>query len=71
MIGGCTIYPAQPWTTRLVQLNAFGAGFYAEPLPANPALRGLTIHAQAAVLDASVARGFSATASQRIRLGHG
>jgi ELWxxDGT repeat protein len=51
-IGTCRVLVAPPWTTLPpVFLDPVGAGAAPLPIPANPALAGVTLHAQYLVLD--------------------
>jgi hypothetical protein len=68
--GGCTLYLAGVTAPLFTLTNAFGSARVTIPIRLDPALRGLTLYAQAGVVDPTGAfSGFSLTAGLRLVLG--
>jgi hypothetical protein len=66
---GCTLLLGGATVVRLAAANVLGSAEIVTPLPAVPALRGVALVAQAAVLDAAAAGGFRLSPGLQISVG--
>ena len=66
---GCTALVGGTTVAVLAMPGLFGVAETVVPIPANVALRGLTLFAQAAVLDPAAANGFRLTQGLRFTVG--
>lgn len=67
--GGCTVWLGGGFVGLFQISDTFGFASQPLPLPANPALRGLDLFAQAAVLEPASINGLVLTQGLRLTLG--
>ena len=64
-----------PWNNHLSNLtgvsNGSGVALFPSTIPSDPSFRGLDLHVQAGVVDASIPRGFALTNALHLRVGDG